>query len=137
MESKDVFYVRYMDDVLVMSHRRWGLRRAVKRLNRILGGLNLEKHPAKTFVGRIEKGFDFLGYHFGRADLRLAGKTIANAAEKIHRLYEQKQTARERAVALDEYLTRWKRWVTAGLGGLAITITAPSGYTETTEPYTQ
>ncbi len=22
-------------------------------------------HPDKTFIGRVEKGFDFLGYHFG------------------------------------------------------------------------
>ncbi len=25
----------------------------------------VEKHPDKTFIGRIEKSFDFLGYHFG------------------------------------------------------------------------
>ena len=25
----------------------------------------VEKHPDKTFIGRIEKGFDFPGYHFG------------------------------------------------------------------------
>ena len=31
--------------------------------------LNLEKHPDKTFIGRIERGFDFLGYHFSRAGL--------------------------------------------------------------------
>ncbi len=26
--------------------------------------IRLEKHPGKTLIGRIEKGFDFLGYHF-------------------------------------------------------------------------
>jgi hypothetical protein len=36
------------------------------------------------------------------------------AVEKLHRLYEQKQTALEWAAALDDYLTRWKRWTTAG-----------------------
>jgi hypothetical protein len=40
------------------------------------------------------------------------------AAVKIHRLYEQKQTALERAAVLDEYLRRWLRWTTAGLAGL-------------------
>ena len=115
LEHKDVFYVRYMDDVLVMSQHRWGLRRAVKRLNEILNGLKLEKHPDKTFIGRIEKGFDFLGYHFCRAGLRLATKTVTNAVDKIHRLYEQKQTDLERATALDDYITRWLRWTQAGL----------------------
>ncbi len=29
----------------------------------------------KTFIGRIEKGFDFLGYHFGPDGLCVAKKT--------------------------------------------------------------
>ncbi len=31
-----------------------------------------EKHPDKTFIGRSEKGFDFLGYHFSRDGLSMA-----------------------------------------------------------------
>ena len=42
------------------------------------------------------------------------------AEGKIHRLYEQRQTAPERVAALDECLTRWKSWTTAGLRGLAL-----------------
>ncbi len=57
-----VFYVRFMDDILVLSPTRWWLRKAVKAVNQALGSLNLEKHPDKTFIGRIERGFDFLGY---------------------------------------------------------------------------
>ncbi len=34
--------------------------------------LKLEKHPDKTFIGRIEKGFDFLGYHFSPEGLSMA-----------------------------------------------------------------
>ncbi len=30
----------------------------------------------KTFIGRIEKGFDFLGYHFGTDGLSVVKKTI-------------------------------------------------------------
>ena len=36
----------------------------------------MEKHPDKTFVGRIERGFDFLGYHFIPAGLTVAKATI-------------------------------------------------------------
>ncbi len=32
----------------------------------------MAKHPDKTFIGRIEKGFDFLGYHFGPDGLSVA-----------------------------------------------------------------
>jgi hypothetical protein len=48
--------------ILAPTHRQ--LRCAVKVVNQTLGSLNLEKHPDKTFIGRIERGFDFLGYHF-------------------------------------------------------------------------
>jgi hypothetical protein len=60
-------------------------------VNQMLGALSLEKHPDKTFIGKIERGFDFLGYHFSPAGLKVAKKTIANFIEKASRLYEQKR----------------------------------------------
>jgi hypothetical protein len=42
------------------------------------------------------------------------------AVVKIQRLYEQKQTAPERASMLDDYLSRWERWVYAGLHPVAL-----------------
>ena len=53
---------------------RWKLRRAVKQVNTQLAALDLEKHPDKPFIGRVEKEFDFLGYH-DREGLVVAGKT--------------------------------------------------------------
>ena len=76
MEKSGLFYVRFMDDILVLSPTRWKLRKAVKAVNQVLGSLNLEKHPDKTFIGRIEKGFDFLGYHFGPEGLSVTKNTV-------------------------------------------------------------
>lgn len=72
------------------------------------------KHPQKTTISRVEKGFEFLGYHFGRDGLSLASKTIDNFLSKALRLYEQEmvQTRFER---LGEYTKRWLRWTTYGL----------------------
>ena len=89
MEKSGLFYVRFMDDILVLSPTRWRLRKAVKALNQALGSLNLEKHPDKTFIGRIERGFDFLGYHFRPAGLSVAQKTVDNFLQRATRLYEQ------------------------------------------------
>jgi len=63
-------------------------------VNQRLAALGLEKHPDKTFIGRIERGFDFLGYRFRLAGLTLAKQTIANLIEKASRLYEQKKAPR-------------------------------------------
>lgn len=65
MQGTDIFYVRFMDDWIVIAPSRWKLRRAVKQVNEILEVLLLEKHPDKTFIGKADRGFDFLGYHLG------------------------------------------------------------------------
>jgi RNA-directed DNA polymerase len=90
-----------MDDILILAPTRWQLRGAVKMVNQRLAALGLEKHPDKTFIGRIERGFDFLGYRFSPAGLTLAKKTIANFIEKASRLYEQKRRAVSAAMALE------------------------------------
>ena len=64
MERLDLPYVRYMDDWVTLAKTRWALRRVVQQVNTLLDNLKLEKHPDKTFIGRIDRGFDFLGYRF-------------------------------------------------------------------------
>jgi hypothetical protein len=88
-EKLDLFYVRFMDDILVLAPTRWKLRSAVKAVNQVLECLGLDKHPEKTFTGRVERGFDFLGYHFSRAGLSAAKQTVINFIERASRLYEQ------------------------------------------------
>ena len=46
---------RFVDDILMLAPTRRRLRKAVKRVNAVLGCLRLEKHPDKTFIGRIER----------------------------------------------------------------------------------
>jgi hypothetical protein len=76
--------------------------------------LSLEKHRDKTFIGRIERGFDFLGYHFSPAGLSVAKKTIDNFIEKASRLYEQRRRAGSSASPLEMYVRRWLGWFRAG-----------------------
>jgi hypothetical protein len=72
------YYIRYMDDILIMTKTRWQNRKAIKLMNECFNQLKVEQHPDKTFIGRIEKGFDFLGYHFSREPLRVANITVKN-----------------------------------------------------------
>ena len=52
-------YVRFMDDWVILSPTRWKLRRAIATVNRVLEALKLRKHPEKTTIGDIDRGFDF------------------------------------------------------------------------------
>ena len=133
MTERRLFYVRYMDDILIMTKTRWQLRRAIRVLNETFNELKLEKAPNKTSIGIIERGFDFLGYRFSGRILTLARTTYERFMEHIRRLYEQKKTALERAVILDSYVTRWLRWAYSGLDELDVFVSFPSDYTEAGE----
>ena len=106
-----LFYVRYMDDVLILAPTRWKLRRAVKMLNETLTALKLEKHPDKTFIGPIKKGFDFLGYQFQTEGLHPCIRTRLNYRVRIARLYEQGA----QKTRIEQYRRRWRAWVKGGL----------------------
>ena len=86
------------------------------------------QHPDKTFIDRIAKGFDFLGYRYGQGALQLAGQTVRKHVQRLLRLYEQqaskKATPEEVARVLGDYVKRWRRWCCAGLG-FAITAAWP------------
>jgi hypothetical protein len=46
----------------VLAPTRWALRRAIVIINETLRELRVEQPPDKTSIGRIERGFTFLGY---------------------------------------------------------------------------
>jgi hypothetical protein len=114
-----LFYVRFMDDVLILAPTRWKIRKAMARVQSILHALRLETHPEKTFIGRITRGFGFLGYHFLDDTLCAARSTHIKMQETATRLYEQK--GREgNLTPLGQYLTRWNSWFRGGLDGLVL-----------------
>ena len=78
-----LFYLGFMDDILVHSPTHWRLRKAVKVVNQVIESLRLEKHPDKTFIGPIEKGFDFPGYHFRHEGLSVAEKTVERFLARV------------------------------------------------------
>jgi RNA-directed DNA polymerase len=108
--NKNVYYIRYMDDILILSKTRWQNRKVVRQLNQILSKLKVEKHPDKTFIGKVERGFDFLGYHFSRKPLEIAQITWQKHVLHIIQLYEQlrqkKATSNEMASSLGLYVKR-------------------------------
>ena len=79
----------------------------MKVVNQVLGSLRLAKHPDKTFIGRIEKGFDFLGYHSSRKGLSVAEKTIEKFRARAVRLYEQERGEPFGSPLLGLYVKRW------------------------------
>jgi hypothetical protein len=84
-------------------------------VNQILAELKVEQHPDKTFVGRVSRGFEFLGYSFSSGGLSgAARKTVEKFAVRVNQLYEQGATASR----IGNYVRRWQTWLGGGLTGL-------------------
>ncbi len=113
--SGKIHYVRYMDDIVILAKTRWHFRTAIRSLIEVLESLGLCLHQEKRFVGRIDKGFDFLGYriHPSRR-LRPSAESLRRLVVRAGRLYEQGADS----CRLWRYVTRWTRWLWGGLDGL-------------------
>lgn len=112
MEKLGVFYVRFMDDWVILAPSRWKLRNAIRVVNQTLAELKVEQHPDKTFIGRVERGFTFLGYHLNSQGLvGVAPSTKARFVERVTRLYEQGAPQ----TRIGDYVRRWLTWVRSGM----------------------
>ena len=119
MRNQKIFYIRYMDDIIILSKTRWHLRMAIKTLYAVIQPLGLQMHrQEKYFIGRIEKGFDFLGYHFyPYRKLRPSVESLRRLVERARRLYEQGNDINR----LRQYVSRWTSWLWGGLLGMVTT----------------
>ena len=122
-KQKAIHYARYMDDIIILAKSRGALRRHTKRLMQWFSEYGFEAHPDKTYIGRTEKGFDWMGAwltHEGVTDI--APRAKANHREKVRRLYERlarvplwrRKRARQQVNArVSTYRKRWNIWAGA------------------------
>jgi RNA-directed DNA polymerase len=111
LEETGLICARFMDDWVILAPTRWKLREAIRLVNQTLSELKLCQHPDKTFIGRISRGFDFLGYAFAPARLEAAPQAIERCVERVSRLYKRGLDL----IHVGAYIRRWLQWVCASL----------------------
>ena len=87
----------------------FGGAEAIKRMYAVLETLKLTVHPDKRYIGKTEKGFDFLGYRFK------PHKLLASAVQSLTRLLERVRRLHEKGAdshRLRQYVQRWVSGVT-------------------------
>ena len=82
----------------------WDLRTHWKT-HSILKKLKLKMHLDKTFLGCINKDFDFLGVHFGETS-KISNISLENHRVKLARCYAQGASA----ACIGDYIARWTSW---------------------------
>lgn len=121
--QKHIHYARYMDDIIILAKSRWQLRKHTRQLKQWFSEYGFEAHPDKTFIGRTDRGFDWMGAwltHEGVTDI--APRAKANHREKVRRLYERlarvplwarKREAQRVHAKVSTYRKRWTIWAGA------------------------
>jgi len=115
--SPGIYYRRYMDDFLILSISRHKLKKTIKEMkNSLVNHWGFELHPDKTIIGRVSKGFDWMGFWCNgerwegpteRSKTRSNGKI-----ETIMKHYE----GEERERRLHSYEKGYERWLKAMTG---------------------
>ncbi|EMZ5447485.1 hypothetical protein KDV76_18790 [Providencia stuartii] len=118
--QKRVHYVRYMDDFVLLTRTRGQLRKAIRQLNQWFASFGFRQHPDKTFIGRVSKGFDWMGAWLTHNGITgVAPRALANHRTRCRQLYEQtsRLTAKAQAERVSQYRVRWLQWVQCVLNG--------------------
>ncbi len=69
-----------------------------------------------TFIGRISRGFDFLGYVFTPTGLEVAPQAVERCVKRVSRLYERGVDL----IHIEAYVRRWQRWARSGLRAMGV-----------------
>jgi hypothetical protein len=111
---EDIYYARHMDDFLFFTRTRDHLRRVVKQVYEYFDLSGFIPHPDKTQLGRIEKGFDWLGIWFGETETTIAPRAVENHRLRRVQLYERARfsgmTHAEAELRVRAYVKRWNIW---------------------------
>lgn len=118
--QKRVHYVRYMDDFVLLTQTRGQLRKAIRQLNQWFAAFGFRRHPDKTFIGRVAKGFDWMGAWLTDQGITgVAPRALDNHRARCRQLYEQtfRLSVKQQADRVSQYRTRWSQWVQCVLNG--------------------
>ena len=114
MNRPNVFYARYMDDVLILFKSKCSYCRARKAIARILKSLKLTLSARKTTHGSLhKKGFHFLGIDYRLTRIKRSIQTQVKLNARTLRRAHDKALAHQHADApatTQRYLRHWATW---------------------------
>lgn len=87
-QNPHIFYARFVDDWVVLTKSKSMLRKMIIKTHAILNDLHLDMHPLKTYIGNIEKGFNFLTYFMKKGVLLPSKESLRLGYERVDVLYE-------------------------------------------------
>jgi group II intron reverse transcriptase/maturase len=113
LDAEGVRFVRYADDVRLLSRTEAGAQQALKRTGEVLQELGLRLSERKTKLVTLSQGVDFLGYRLvvrkGHLNVWINPKAMERFREEVRRLTRRTAGKSLRAMVsrLNRYVRGW------------------------------
>lgn len=113
------FYLRYMDDFLIISNEKDRLVYDTKIIAKRLKGIGLELHPAKTHITPIRRGIKWQGYRYkqtetGKIIMTVDKQKIYHERRKLKRMVRLVKVGKLPKETADHSLESWRAHAKVG-----------------------
>lgn len=113
------YYIRYMDDFLIISHDREELETQKAQIEAYLNELEFELNPKKTRIYPLKDGIDFLGFRFfltetGKVLMLIRSENVKRERRKLRRLVAKSKKGGLPRDKVDESYTAWRNHAEKG-----------------------
>ncbi len=113
------FYVRYMDDFLIISNDRQYLEQCQKQIIAYLNDLRFEVNEKKTTIYPLSDGVDFLGFQYrltetGKLIKSVRPKNVKAERKKLRRLVAKSKKGDLPKEKVDESYAAWRNHASKG-----------------------
>lgn len=113
------FYLRYMDDFLIISNDKDRLVQDTKIIAKGLKGIGLELHPAKTHITHIKRNIKWQGYRYrqtetGKIIMTLDKQKIYHERRKLKRMVRLVKAGKLPKETADHSLDSWRAHAKVG-----------------------
>lgn len=113
------YYMRYMDDFILIHHDKQYLLECKARLAQMLMSLDCQFNTKKTNVTPLSDGIEFLGFHFrltetGKVVMTLNSKNVKHERKKLKKLVGLVKKGKRTKEKVDECYESWKNHASKG-----------------------
>jgi len=112
-------YIRYMDDMILISHDPKFLRKCKAAIGAELAKIGFEYNPKKTCVYSLDKGITFLGFRFsltdtGKALMQIDPRNVKAQRRKLRRLVTLARKGERTRERVDAAYQAWRTHAAKG-----------------------
>ena len=113
------FYIRYMDDFMIISHDYAYLEQCMIAVEQYLNNLSFDLNPKKTRIYPLKEGIEFLGFYYkltetGKVIKTVRTENVKRERKKLRRLVAKSQRGGLPREKVDESYAAWRNHASKG-----------------------